>query len=103
VGVDVERRQVEVGDEDALADRGVRLAERTWVAEPLPVGSPVLAQASAHGRPWEAIVSSDGLAYETPRRRVAPGQTVALYRGDEVVGSGIASRPPSGDPTSEAA
>jgi tRNA U34 2-thiouridine synthase MnmA/TrmU len=54
------------------------------------VGTPVLAQASAHGRPWEAVVTDEGLGYDVARRRVAPGQTVALYVGDEVVGSGIA-------------
>jgi tRNA U34 2-thiouridine synthase MnmA/TrmU len=26
-----------------------------------------------------------------PDRRVAPGQTIALYTGDQVVGSGIAA------------
>ena len=87
--VDVARRRVEVGSEEDLLDSGVLLSSRTWVHGPLPVGSSVLAQASAHGRTWGAIVTDDGLLYESPRRRIAPGQTVALYLGDEVIGSGI--------------
>jgi tRNA U34 2-thiouridine synthase MnmA/TrmU len=51
----------------------------------------VLAQASAHGRVYRAVVTDGGLGYDVPRRRVAPGQTVAVYLGDEVVGSGIAT------------
>jgi tRNA-specific 2-thiouridylase len=27
--------------------------------------------------------------FERPERRVAPGQSVVLYRGDEVVGGGL--------------
>ncbi len=88
--VDVPGRRVEVGPEAALESTGVRLTQRTWVHGALAVGSPVLAQSSAHGRPAEAVVTDEGLGYSRPRRRVAPGQTVALYVGDEVVGSGIA-------------
>ena len=62
------------------------------MAGPLAVGTVVSAQASAHGRPRPALLTESGLRYlEGPDRRVAPGQTVALYVGDEVVGSGIAA------------
>jgi tRNA-uridine 2-sulfurtransferase len=89
--VDVERRRVEVGSNDDLLEGGVSLAQRTWVHEAVPAGTPVLAQTSAHGLAFQAVVTEDGLAFEAPRRRVAPGQTVAMYLGDEVVGSGIAT------------
>jgi tRNA-specific 2-thiouridylase len=88
--VDVEGRRIEVGSQADLLDTSVALTERTWVRSQLAVGTPVLAQASAHGRPFEAVVTDEGLGYDVARRRVAPGQTVALYVGDEVVGSGIA-------------
>jgi tRNA-specific 2-thiouridylase len=91
VRVDVAGRRIEVGSEDDLLDTGVRLTERTWVHEALPPGTIVLAQATAHGRPWPASVTEHGLAYGDRRRRVAPGQTVACYLGDEVVGSGVAT------------
>ena len=66
---------------------------------------PVIAQCSAHGRPVAGTVrrTSVGapgsgppglsLTFVARQRRIAPGQTVALYdpdRPDEVVGSGIA-------------
>ncbi len=92
VRVDVGHRRVEVGTERDLLGTGVSLTERTWVRSALPPGTAVLAQVSAHGRAFEAVVTGDGVGFAVPRRRVAPGQTVALYVGDEVVGSGIARR-----------
>jgi len=90
--VDVESGVVLVGTEDDLAALEVRLSRRTWVSAPLPEGSRVLAQASAHGRPFEAVCEASGLRFAEPRRRIAPGQVVALYVGDQVVGSGVAER-----------
>jgi tRNA-uridine 2-sulfurtransferase len=90
--VDVERRKIEVGSEADLLSRTVFLGERRWTHAALPEGTGVMAQASAHGRAVEAVVTGEGLRYPVPCRRVAPGQTVALYIGDEVVGSGIAQR-----------
>jgi tRNA U34 2-thiouridine synthase MnmA/TrmU len=56
-----------------------------------------IAQCSAHGRPVSSVVRSDGdglaVRFSTPQRRIAPGQTVALYDPDHpeaVLGSGIA-------------
>ncbi len=82
----------------------VALHTVTWVDGDPTAGRPVsadgvglIAQASAHGRPVPAEVAADGsgvvVRFGTPQRRIAPGQTVALYdphRPDEVVGSGIA-------------
>ena len=57
-----------------------------------------MAQCSAHGRPVPAPCTgaADGLSvtFDSPQRRIAPGQTVALYDPsvpDAVLGSGIAS------------
>ena len=49
-----------------------------------------LAQASAHGAaspPWSTTAE---VRWEAPARRVAPGQLVVVYEGDEVVASAIA-------------
>ena len=90
--VDAASATVTVGSEDDLLIDEVELTERTWVASPLPVGAVVLAQASAHGRPRPVRLTDSGVRYiDGPDRRVAPGQTIALYTGDEVVGSGIAA------------
>ena len=90
--VDAASSTVVVGSEDDLLTDGLELTGRTWVAGPLPSGTRVLVQASAHGRSRPAVLTDTGVRYlDGPDRRVAPGQTVALYSGDEVVGSGIAT------------
>lgn len=82
---------------DLLADQ-VELDRLTWVDRPMPWGVPVLAQSSAHGEPVRAVLAGAGaagravLAFAEPQRRVAPGQTVALYAGDSVLGAGVALR-----------
>jgi tRNA-specific 2-thiouridylase len=79
------------GSEDLLVDE-LTLDERTWTDEALPPGSAVTVQASAHGPALPAETTPSGVRFSTPRRRVAPGQLVALYREEEVVGSGVAGR-----------
>jgi tRNA-specific 2-thiouridylase len=92
LAVDAGSATVTVGSAYDLLTDGVELTGRTWVASPLPKGASVLAQLSAHGRPLPAELTGTGLRYlDGPQRRVAPGQTVALYVDDEVVGSGIAA------------
>ena len=92
IEVDAASATVTVGSEDDLLTDEVELTRRTWVAGPLAAGALVLAQASAHGRPRPVRLTESGMRYLAgPDRRVAPGQTVALYLGDEVVGSGTAA------------
>ena len=63
----------------------------TWVdGAPVP-GTPALVQCSAHGRPAEGVFTGTGIAWVQPRRRVAPGQSVVLYDGDDVLGGGTAA------------
>ncbi len=102
--VDVPGRRVRVGPPEAAHADTVGLHTVTWVdGDPTAVcgggRDPValMAQCSAHGRATPAVVEAadDGLRvrFTTPQRRVAPGQTVALYdpgHPDQVVGSGIA-------------
>ena len=98
--VDVAARRVAVGPPEAALDDHVQLHTVTWVGTDRVAdgtGWGVIAQCSAHGRPVPATVTAvDGglsVRFSTPQRRIAPGQTVALYdpeRPDEVVGSGIA-------------
>ncbi len=91
VGIDVAKRTVLVGGREDLLVEEVALAPRSWIVRPLAVGSPVLAQSSAHGRSHRARVTESGVRFEQPARRPAPGQVVACYVGDEVVGAGIAA------------
>lgn len=89
--VDVAGGVVTVGPEHDLLTDEVRLSDQTWADAPLASGTEVVAQVSAHGKGASAIYQGDGIIRFVDRqRKVAPGQTVALYDGDRVVGSGIA-------------
>lgn len=100
VDVDVPAATVTVGPPERLLRDEVRLEQVVWTAE--PVEGPVLAQSSSHGEPAGAVAALDGgqvvLRWDEPRRRVAPGQSVVLYRQvptddgpiEAVVGGGLA-------------
>ena len=77
---------------DLLTDR-VELTQVSWVGEGVPDGGggEIEAQSTAHGRPALARLEGATVVYAEPQRRVAPGQSVVLYRGDEVLGGGIAA------------
>jgi len=94
VDVDVATATVTVGDAAALRAQVVPLADVVWAHD--PVTGPVLVQCSAHGTPHPAQVepSASGatVTFDEPQRRLAPGQSVVLYRGDLVVGGGVAER-----------
>lgn len=89
--VDVQGGRVLVGPREQLLARDVRLVQRTWAHAPAEPGRRVTAQCSAHGAPRPAEVTPAGVRLLEPGPRVAPGQTVALYEGDEVIGSGVAA------------
>ena len=88
VDVDVERQVVTVGDEQDLLVTRVELLDLVWTAA--VVTGDLVAQSSAHGVPRPAHLDGDAVVYAEPVRRVAPGQSVVLYQGDQVVAAGIA-------------
>lgn len=67
----------------------------SWVDGPLPHGSRLIAQTSAHGRPWPCTfewTQQPTIHFAEPIRPVAPGQTVALYDPavpSKVLGGGV--------------
>src|SRR5205823_169554 len=71
------------GLEDLLTDH-VRLTRFAWVDT--PAAGTVTAQCSAHGQAVDADLAGSTVRFAAPHRRVAPGQSVVLYRGDEVLG-----------------
>jgi tRNA-specific 2-thiouridylase len=87
IGVDVPRATVTVGRREELLTDHVALEHVDWVGEAVP--GPLCAQTSAHGVPRPCAVDGDIVRFEEPARRVAPGQTIVLYDGDEVVAGGI--------------
>ncbi|HEX6419940.1 MAG TPA: tRNA 2-thiouridine(34) synthase MnmA [Acidimicrobiales bacterium] len=111
VGVDVPAATVRVGSARDLLATQVVLDDVVWADR--PVTGPVAAQCSAHGGPRPATVAPAGdgqgrrgvggtgravVRFGEPQRRVAPGQSVVLYEGDEVVGGGLAMATPAEPP-----
>lgn len=102
VDVDVPSATVTVGDEQALLDTEVRVADVVWTD--VPHDGPVLVQASAHGATHPADVTADvtvsdvtadgvvRVRWHRPQRRIAPGQSIVFYDGTDtrVLGGGIA-------------
>jgi tRNA-specific 2-thiouridylase len=92
LNVDVAEAAVTVGTNHDLMDGTLRLLAMTWVDSSLPAGAAVTVQMSAHGRPAAGIFDGDAsVRFFECQRRVAPGQSVVLYLGDEVLGGGIAA------------
>ncbi len=90
VAVDPDRCIVTVGTEEELSTDRVRLVDMRWVDA--PVSGPVSVQCSAHGAARAATFEEDVVTFAEPQRRVAPGQSVVLYRDDVVLGGGVATR-----------
>jgi tRNA-specific 2-thiouridylase len=92
VDVDTDAGVVTVGSRDDLERVAQPIVDITWVHAPVAVGTPVLAQTSAHGAAKAATFTGDGVAWDEPEGRVAPGQSVVLYAADNdaVLGGGLA-------------
>jgi tRNA-uridine 2-sulfurtransferase len=87
--VDVQASTVTVGPLEALLTDTVRVLEPSWVDEE-PAGE-VLVQTSAHGRVTPGSYRDGVVTFGERVRRIAPGQSVVLYDGDEVLGGGVAA------------
>jgi tRNA-specific 2-thiouridylase len=91
VDVDARTATVTLGDRADLLRESVALRDVTQV-DASPAGRPDLtAQTRAHGAPVPASFDGTTVRFSTPQPRVAPGQVVALYAGDALVGGGIAT------------
>ncbi len=67
---------------------GAWLRDLTWT-EGDPFSGQIKAQYRAHGEPVEATLHDDRLLFAEAQEAVAPGQTVAFYDGDRVLGGGL--------------
>jgi tRNA-uridine 2-sulfurtransferase len=81
---------VTIGPVDALLRDEVRLRDLTFACAP---PRDVLVQTRAHGEPTPAELVGDLVRFVVPQPRVAPGQVVACYDGDVLLGGGIAAQP----------
>ncbi len=92
LAVDPDAGTVTVGSLDELMVRELAVEKMTWVHGPAAYNARVFVQASAHGASDAAVWREGVLVWDEPHRRVAPGQSVVLYAGDDnsVLGGGIA-------------
>ena len=98
VALDAERNAVIVGDPDELMHRA--LTCRVGWIDASAVGSHREVSAKIRYRhapaPVDEVVvdgESARVAFQEPQRAICPGQTIAFYRGDVVVGSGVIDAP----------
>jgi len=90
--VDASTATVAVGPYDALLRDDVPVTGLTFAGgAPPPPSERLLVQVRAHGTPTPGRLDGDRVVFADPQPRVAPGQVVALYRGDVLVGGGIAA------------
>ena len=82
---------VTIGTRSDLLRDAVELSDTTWATGVAPEGR-VLVQWRAHGDAVPARLDGSRVWFEHPQARVAPGQVVACYDGDVVLGGGIALR-----------
>jgi tRNA-specific 2-thiouridylase len=91
VDVDAPTATVTLGDRADLMRDSVVLRDLTFV-DVAPIGRDGLtAQTRAHGLAVPCTFDGTSVCFATPQPRVAPGQVVALYAGDTVLGGGIAT------------
>ncbi|MBS1848051.1 MAG: tRNA 2-thiouridine(34) synthase MnmA [Actinobacteria bacterium] len=91
---DVAARTVTVGARRDLLCSTTQVDGVVWSAE--PSWGPLDVQTRAHGSAESARLDDDGdgcatITWDAPHLRVAPGQTVAFYLDDLVLGSGTAA------------
>jgi tRNA-specific 2-thiouridylase len=89
VDVDVRSATVTIGARHELLRDQVELRELV-LTPGIHSAVPLLAQTRAHGEPLAATLDGTTVRFSRPQPRVAPGQVVALYDGDVLVGGGIA-------------
>lgn len=90
-GIDASTATVTIGPREALFRTEVPLRDLSFVDGPPAAGERVLVQASAHGEALDGVLEGDVIRLAQPRPRVAPGQVVAIYTGDTLLGGAIAA------------
>jgi tRNA-specific 2-thiouridylase len=92
--IDPAANRVVVGPGELLERRGLVANRVSWVAGAPPSDGPFEAEVRIRyrGDDVPAVVEPEGhdmrVDFRTPQRAVAPGQSVVIYRGDELLGGG---------------
>ena len=80
---------VVIGTREQLVVGSVELTQATTTNVVDGLDGRVTAQYRAHGDPVPGKVKGSTLTFDTPQRAVAPGQTLAFYQGDRVIGGAL--------------
>lgn len=91
VDVDAPTRTVTIGGKDDMLRNELLVTEPVFAGDPPNGDEAVLVQVRAHGEPFLGHWRGDRITCASPQPRVAPGQVVAIYRGDVLLGGGIAA------------
>ena len=91
VDVDARTATVTLGSRADLMRDSVTLRDVTFVGRPPSAATALVAQTRAHGTPVAVTFDGGVVQFRSPQPRVAPGQVVALYAGDALLGGGIAA------------
>lgn len=92
-----DERAVEIGPREALLGRGIIASEMNWLGDAPEPGAQVEVQVRHRSPAARAeIIRADGwqveFALDEPVSAIAPGQSVVVYRADQVLGGGIIER-----------
>jgi tRNA-uridine 2-sulfurtransferase len=93
LGTRPQAREVVVGTWEELYRPDARVAEINWLATAPAVGDRVQVQIRHRAAAADARVATVGeteleVAFDTPQRAVAPGQSAVIFRGEMVIGGG---------------
>jgi tRNA-specific 2-thiouridylase len=92
VDVDAASATVTIGRREDLLRSEIRVRDLTWVDAPPACDRDLDVQVRAHASPVAGRLDGpDRVVLHEPHPRVAPGQVVALYDRDALVGGGIAA------------
>jgi tRNA-specific 2-thiouridylase len=92
--IEPDTRRVVVGPAERLTEQGLVATGVSWLRTPAP-GEVVTARIRHRGALIPCTVEGTDpltLRFHAPARAVAPGQSVVLYAGDEVIAGGIIRR-----------
>jgi tRNA-uridine 2-sulfurtransferase len=91
IDVDSRTATVTVDRHEALLRDEIALRDMRFVGHRPGPNEPMTVQVRAHASPVHGRLVGDRVRFEVPEARVAPGQVVALYRDDVLLGGGIAA------------
>ena len=91
VDLDAASATVTLGRRDDLLRNSATVRDLRFVDRVPGAHEPVDVQVRAHGTPFPGRLDGSCVRFERPQPRVAPGQVVAFYAGDTLLGGGIAA------------